>query len=212
MSEASELSSLLLTHLRLFAGLLGSRCPHASGWQPRSLMALRVLRLSAHRLSAHINSARDHTTPARPPGRSRWFENLRSCPSRHGPPRVSIGWFVSRAPSGSGYWLAGRARARPRRPRGVIGCRAVEWPVRAPEGDVVWRARRGVPLLRGAAGRPGPAAGGQAGAAEPGVAPWAGRSSPPALPGPRRVRPTRRLQGSEAGERSAPRGSESAAS
>lgn len=38
------------------------------------------------------------------------------------------------------------------------GCRAAEWLVRAPEGDVVWRARRGVcPAASGAAGRPGPA-------------------------------------------------------
>lgn len=108
-----------------------------------------------------VGSVCDHTAPDRPTGRSPRFENLGSCPSRHGPPRVSIGCFVSRETSGSGYWLVGRARARPRRRRGVVGCRAVEWPVRAPEGDVVWRARRGVPLLRGAAGRPGPAAGGR---------------------------------------------------
>lgn len=75
---------------------------------------------------------------------------------RHGPPRVAIGWRVSRACHVSGYWLAGRARARPRRRRGVIGCRAAEWLVRAPEGDVVWRSRRGVyPAASGAAGRPG---------------------------------------------------------
>lgn len=80
---------------------------------------------------------------------------------RHGSPRVSIGWSISRAPSDSGYWLTGRERARPRRRRGVLGGPAVEWPVRAPEGDVVWRARRGVPVLSGAAGRPGPAACGQ---------------------------------------------------
>lgn len=103
----------------------------------------------------------------------------------------AIGWRVGRA-QGRGGDAASSAAG------------AVEWPVRAPEGDVVWRARRGVPLAQRRGGEAGPA-----GRPAPRNPPELHPGAPPGL---RRARPTRRLQGSEAEERSAPRGSESAAS
>lgn len=67
-----------------------------------------------------VGSARDPTAPDRPPSRSRRFENLRSCPSRHesplaGPCHVhlaapAIGWRVGRAQSRGGDAASPAAR------------------------------------------------------------------------------------------------------
>lgn len=59
---------------------------------------------------------------------------------------LAIGWRAGSAQGSSGDAASPAARLPER-------------PVRAREGDVVWRALRGVPLARGAAERPGPAAG-----------------------------------------------------